>query len=123
VALVAIAVMWLQPITHTGGRLVACVTAARLFVADELDRRPPDDPELSFVLFMCAYARDVIIGEVPGPYSDEHARAYARAALISGELVERPLADVIRTARSLRVPVDELRQARADHRSQRVAGR
>ena len=102
---------------------MACVTAARLFVVDELERRPPDDPELSFVLFMCAYARDVIIGEVPGPYSDEHARAYARAALIPEELVERPLADVVRTARALRVPVDELRQARDDHRSRRGAGR
>jgi hypothetical protein len=120
--LLAIAVMWLQPITYRG-RLVACVPAVHVFVVDRLQRRPPDDPELSFVLFMCAYARDVIVGELPGPYSDEHARAYARAALIPAELIERPLADVVRTAGALRVPVDELRQAREEHRSRQVAGR
>ena len=121
VVLVAIAVTWLQPITYWG-RLVACVTAARLFVVDQLERRPSADPELRFVLFMCAYARDVITGELTGPCSDEHARAYARAALIPNELIERPLDDVVHAARALGVPVDELTRARDDHRSQRVTG-
>jgi hypothetical protein len=75
------------------------------------------------VLFMCAYARDVITGKLTGPYSDAHARAYARAALIPEDLIERPLYDVVHTARALRVPVDELTRARDDHRSQRVTGR
>jgi hypothetical protein len=28
---------------------------------------PPGDPELTFVLYMCAYARDIARGELPGP--------------------------------------------------------
>ena len=53
-------------------------------------------------------------GELAGRYSDENARAYARAALIPEELLERPLADPRRTARALSVPVDELLHAHAE---------
>ena len=104
--------MWLQPITYRG-RVVACATPTRVFLADELRDRPAADPELTFVVFMCCYARDVMTGELPGPYGDENARTYARAALIPEELLERPLTDPGRTARGLRVPADELLQARA----------
>jgi hypothetical protein len=103
--------MWLQPITYRG-RLVACATGTRLFLADDLRRRPTGDPELTFVLFMCCYARDVMTGELPGRYADEKARAYARAALIPEELLERPLGNPGRTARALAVPLDELLHAR-----------
>lgn len=84
-----------------------------MFLADELRGRPAGDPDLTFVLFMCCYARDVMTGELPGRYSDDNARAYARAALIPDELLERPLADPTRTARALTVPVDELLHARS----------
>ena len=103
--------MWLQPITYRG-RVAACATGTRVFLADELRRRPAGDPDLTFVLFMCFYARDVMSGELPGRYTDEKARAYARAALIPEELLERSLADPGRTARALCVPVDELLHAR-----------
>ena len=102
--------MWLQPITYRG-RIAACASATRVFLAEELRRRPAGDPELTFVLFMCCYARDLMTGELAGRYSDENARAYARAALIPEELLERPLADPRRTARALSVPVDELLHA------------
>jgi len=64
---------------------------------------------------MAAYAGDVLRGELAGPYSDEQARRYARAALIPGELLEHDLPDPELTARALRIPVTELRQARAEH--------
>jgi hypothetical protein len=99
--------MWLQPITYRG-TVGACATATRVFLSDELRRRPAGDPELTFVLLMCCYARDVMTGELAGRYSDANARAYARAALIPEELLERPLVDPGRTAGALGVPVDEL---------------
>jgi hypothetical protein len=107
----AMASMWLQPITYRG-RLVACATATRLFLCEKLEHRPAGDPELTFVLFMCCYARDILTGALPGPYRSEHARRYACAALIPDEVLERPLPDVRRTADALGVPVDELLQAR-----------
>jgi hypothetical protein len=106
--------MWLQPITYRG-RVAACATTTRVFLADEMRHRPAADPELTFVLLMCCYARDVMTGELSGRYSDEKARAYARAALIPQELLERPLADPTRTAQALGVPVDELLYAWSAH--------
>jgi hypothetical protein len=108
--------MWLQPIAYRG-RVVACASATRVFLADELRRRPDGDPELRFVLFMCCYARDVMTGALPGRYSDGNARAYARAALIPEELLERPLVHPRRTARVLGVPIDEFFQASDAHQA------
>jgi hypothetical protein len=106
--------MTLQPITYRG-RTVAAATRTRFFLAEALDQRPADDPERTFVIFMCAYAGDVLSGVLPGPYTDEDARRYARACLVPRELLERAQLDVERAARALRVPVAELRAARAEH--------
>ncbi|HYN64024.1 MAG TPA: hypothetical protein VES36_05420, partial [Candidatus Limnocylindrales bacterium] len=45
----------------------------------ELDQRPADDPERTFVMFMCAYAGDILAGVLPGPYNDRDARRYGVA--------------------------------------------
>jgi hypothetical protein len=96
-----------QPITYRGRTVAAC-THERFFLADYLERRAPDDPERVFVTMMCAYAGDVVSGVLPGAYVDTNARRYARAALIPGELLERPALDVERAAAALGVPVDEM---------------
>jgi hypothetical protein len=105
-----------QPITYRG-RIVAAATRSRFFLADELDRRPVVDPERTFVAFMCAYAGDMARGALPGPYSEDDARRYARACLIPVELLDRRELDVDRAAVALRVPADELRAARDEHRA------
>jgi hypothetical protein len=114
--------MWLQPITHRG-RIVACATARRVFLGAELERRRPSDPELRFVLLMCCYARDILTGVLSGPYRDEDARAYARAALIPDELHERSLLDPARTGHALGVPLCELLEARRVYRARQAARR
>jgi hypothetical protein len=73
------------------------------------------DPDLTFIVFMCAYAGDVLRGDLPGPYSDEDARRYARAALIPAELLERHGLDVHQAATALSVPSDELAAAQLEH--------
>lgn len=107
--------MTLQPITY-GGRTLAAATRSRFFLAEALDERPANDPERTFVIFMCAYAGDVLAGVLPGPYSDEDARRYARGCLVPAELLERGGLDVDRAARALGLPADELRASRAEHR-------
>jgi hypothetical protein len=102
----------IQPIVYRG-RLVACVTGDRVFLSERLDRSRPGDPELRFVLLMCCYAREVLSGELPGPYDSGRARCYAQAALIPGELLDRESLNVARAARGLGIPVDELRASRA----------
>ena len=105
----------LQIVTY-GGKTVAACTAQRFFLTDELAGRPPGDPELTFVVMMCAYAIDVAAGVLPGPYNESDARRYARACLIPDELLERPALDNRRAARALGLPVEELRAAQRDHR-------
>jgi hypothetical protein len=70
---------------------------------------------------MCAYARDVLTGRLPGPYTDQDARRYTCACLIPAELLERPALDLQRAARGLRIPVGELRAARDEHHAALVA--
>ncbi len=111
-------VMTIQPITYRG-RTVAAATRRRFFLADELEQGPVTDPDRTFVIFMCAYAADVLAGVLPGPYRDDDARRYARYCLLTpgvGELLERDHLDIPRAARALRMPADELRVAIADWR-------
>ena len=105
----------LQAITYRG-RTVAVCTTRRFLLADELLQRPPGDPELTFVVMMCAYALDVAGGVLPAPYNETYARRYARAGLIPDELLERPKLDHSRAARALGLPVEELRAAHREHR-------
>lgn len=71
-----------QPV-HYGGRLAAIACRDRFLLIDELASRDVEDPERTFVIFMCAYAGDVLNGRLPGPYSELDARIYARCCLIS----------------------------------------
>lgn len=106
----------LQPITFRG-RLVAVANSRHFFVCDDLDTRPPGDPELSFVALMALYATDIAAGTLPGPYTDDDARHFARTCLLTpgvGELLERQPLDVSRAARALGIPADELRTAIAE---------
>jgi hypothetical protein len=102
------------PISYRGRTVAAC-TRERYFLSDDLERRPPGDPELVFVTMLCAYAGDVLQGRVEGPYTEADARHYARMVLIPTELLERPELDDIHVAAGLGVPIDELRAARVEH--------
>jgi hypothetical protein len=110
--------MRLQTITYRG-RPVACATATRFFLSDALERLPAGDPLLTFVLYMCAYAREVHTGELPGPYTDHNARRFARAALVPEELADpdriaHTHRNLQRTALALKLPAAELAAALAD---------
>jgi hypothetical protein len=110
----ALSGMWIQSITYRG-RLVAGATERGLFLCGRLASRPVSDPERTFVIYMALFAADVLRGVLPGLYTDERARRYARAALIPGELLEHDLPHLNATARALPVPAEELRQARTEH--------
>lgn len=110
--------MPIQPVIYRG-RVVAACTAERFLLCDELERCGPEDPERTFVIWMCVYAGDVARGVLPGPYRDLDARRYARAALIPSELLERPPLDAARTAVAIGIPVEEFCAARRDQRKRR----
>jgi hypothetical protein len=115
--------MQIQPINYDG-QTVAAATRDRFFLAEALDERDAHDPERTFVIFMCAYAGDILSGILPGPYSDKDACRYARACLVPTELLERAELDPARAALALQLPLHELNAARAEHRGheRRAAG-
>lgn len=104
----------LQAITYRG-RTVAAASPTRFFLSDHLARLPGDHPDVVFVTYMCRCAADILTGRLPGPYTDDKARAYARGALIAPEHLERsaPAGDA-RLAQGLGVPLAELQAARSE---------
>jgi hypothetical protein len=86
-----------------------------------LDQRPAGDPELTFVIFMCVYAGEVLSGILPGPYTEQNARRYVRACLIPTELLERPRLDITAAAGWLQIPDCELCAARDEHQAELIA--
>jgi hypothetical protein len=66
----------LQPITHNG-QLVAAVIQDHAVIITTLPAL-----ELRHVQAMCHYAMLVQAGELPGPYTDRQADAYARLAVL-----------------------------------------
>jgi hypothetical protein len=59
-----------------------------------IEALPTGHPRKCHVCFMALYARDILTGELPGPYTDSDAERFARLAL------DEP--DVTQLARSLR---------------------
>ena len=110
--------MKLQAITYCG-RTVAAATPGRFFLADELLDRRPGDPETIFVCYMCAYAREIFTGGLPGPYSERQARRFAQAALIPEELLEREHSNTRHAAATLGIPERELADAIAAAKASR----
>ena len=67
---------------------------------------------------MALYARDVLTGELPGPYSDERARSFARLALVepSAYRAHRRRGDR-ELAAALGLPVAEIPHVRREQRA------
>ena len=62
----ALSSMNLQTITYRG-RVVAAASARRMYLCERLALKPVEDSERTFVIYMSAYAGDVLRGELPGP--------------------------------------------------------
>jgi hypothetical protein len=67
-------------------RLVALAAPHRFWLAAHIEALPDGHPRKRLVAYMVLYARDVLIGELPGPYNDDDAERFARLAL-----ADRPL--------------------------------
>ena len=70
---------------------------------------------------MCAYARAVLAGELPAPYTEQNARRFAQAALIPAELLQRERINTPHTAAALGIPEQELADAKASRDTTQTA--
>ncbi len=71
----------MQPVLH-GGRLAAIATPTRVFLDPDVEGLPSGDADMRVIAFKCLYAREVMTGELPGPYTDRDAERFARDCLI-----------------------------------------
>ena len=63
------------------GQTVALAARERFWLAAHIEALPADHPDRRHVCFMALYARDVLTGQLPGPYNDDDADRFARLAL------------------------------------------
>ena len=95
------------------GRAAALAAPARVWFATHMETLPDGHPDKRLICFMAFYARDILTGAIPGPYTDRDAQDFAIACLIPTELLEREDLDVDRVAAGFRVPVEALQHAHA----------
>lgn len=67
------------------GQPVATATRDRFFLAPTIAGLAERDPLRRLVELMVLYARDVLSGGLPGPYSTLDAELYARAVMLPAE--------------------------------------
>lgn len=100
-------------------RTVALAARERFWLAPHIEALPDGDPTKRLITFMALYARGVLAGEQPGPYTDERARRFARLALVdpNAYLAHRRRQDT-ELATVIGLPVSEIPDVR---REQRIA--
>jgi hypothetical protein len=76
-------------LTHAG-RTVALAARARFWLAADIEALPNRDARKRHICFMALYARDVLNGAMPGPYTDTDADRFARLALSNGRTSPPP---------------------------------
>ena len=70
-------------ITHDA-RTVALAGRERFWLAAHIQALPDHHPRRRHVCLMAVYARDVLTGDMPGPYSDTDADHFAHLATNAG---------------------------------------
>ena len=96
-------------------RPAARAGAERFWLAPDIEALPDGDVVKRLVAFMALYARDVLHGELPGPYSDTRALAFARLALVDPDTYAAHHADSdAQLADALGLPVDQIPAVRRD---------
>jgi hypothetical protein len=71
------------------GQIAAIATARRAYLAPEIERLPDGHPDKRFVACMVLYAMEVQRGQLPGPFRQDEAEAFALAATTMPEVAER----------------------------------
>jgi hypothetical protein len=96
-------------------RPVALAAATRVWLAAHIQALPDGHPRKRLVCFMAFFARDVLTGALPGPYSDARAEHFARLALIDPDIIAaHPHATDTQLADILAVPVEQIAAHRND---------
>src|SRR4051794_6381844 len=103
------------------GRPVAFVVPPEIRFDDSIAVLEADHPVRRWVFSLAVYAHGVLAGHVRGPYDEERANGFARAALISAEdfaeLDQFWAGDrsrEVRLAEHFNVPLEQIHRKRCD---------
>jgi hypothetical protein len=72
------------------GKPAALAGADRCWLAPHIEQLPTGHPDKRRVAFMAFYARDVITGALPGPFSEREAERFADLADVADVAGGRP---------------------------------
>jgi hypothetical protein len=103
-------------------RAAARAGTQRFWLATHIEALPDGDAVKQLVAFMALYARDILHGELPGPYSDDRALTFARLALVDPDTYAAHHADSdahhadsdAQLADALGLPADQIPAVRRD---------
>jgi len=94
-------------------RQAAIASPTRVWFAAHIETLPDSHPRKRLICFMALYARDILTGILPGPYTDRDAELVAVASIIPTELLERAQLNIARVADTFDVPADALARTHA----------
>jgi hypothetical protein len=101
-------------------RPVALATATRVWLAAHIQALPDGHPRKRLVCFMALFAREILTGALPGPYTDTRAEQFARLALIDPDIIaSHPNATDAQLADMLAVPIEQIAAHRNDQMPRR----
>jgi hypothetical protein len=102
-------------------RPAARAGAERFWLAAHIEALPDGDVVKQLVAFMALFARDILHGELPGPYSDTRALEFARLALVDPDTYAAHHADSdAQLADALGLPADQIPAVRRDQAQART---
>jgi hypothetical protein len=106
-------------------KTVALAAPERFWLAAHVEALPDGHPTKRLVAFMALYAREVLAGDLPGPYSDQRAVTFARLALVDPAHYDRHRHRTDpELAAALQLPISEIPAVRRDQQPRgRRAGR
>lgn len=94
---------------------VAMAGRHQFWLTQSVELLPDGHPLKRMTVFMCAFARDVLMGEVPGPYSDDRAARFAREVMLPPrEFIAMSHEEDIDLALHFQVPLREVGVRRAE---------
>ena len=95
------------------GEPIALAGARDTHLLGQLASAAVGDPDARFALYMVYYAQLIACGQHPGPYTEQDAQRFARAALIDpGQLARHTGQDDARLAARLHLPEAQIHAGR-----------
>ncbi|MBA2716454.1 MAG: ImmA/IrrE family metallo-endopeptidase [Propionibacteriales bacterium] len=112
----------MQQITYRSSA-AAVATRERFWLVDEIDELPNGHPVKAWVTILCVFARDVMAGTIPGPFTQARAERFAREVMLPAErFIARAHVEQEELAAHFNVPAEQVQVRFVDLADRLIAG-